>query len=375
MAQYWHQPAGRSVVVAAADPNPRSLQWFKDNVHGEAFFTDDYRRLLDRKDVHAVAVCSPDAFHEEHAVATLAAGKHLFCEKPLGITVAEADNILRAAKAAAARGVRAMVGFNMRYMAKIRTMKEIVDSGVLGVVKALWTRHFINYGGAAYFHDWHATRKAQNSLLIQKATHDLDVMHWIVGAYTRKVVAVGGLLWYGGEEPNDLTCPACGRRATCTDPSTLPVAQHKCAFRREIDVEDLSMVLMHMDRGILGSYQQCHFAPDNWRNYCVIGTEGRLEANRDETIDVFTRRSNSYREYADRRYSIKPAEGTHDGADPQISDAFVRLCLDGEPSVCPLLAGRMSVAAGATATESLRNGSALLDVPALPADLADVGET
>jgi len=374
LARNWHDPAGRSVVVAAADPSPKSIQWFKDNVNADAFVTDDYRRLLERKDVDAVAVCSPDVFHEQHAVDALSAGKHLFCEKPLGITAAEADNILRAAKAAKAKGIRAMVGFNMRYMVKIRTMKEIVDSGVLGEVKVVWTRHFINYGGEAYFHDWHATRKTQNSLLLQKASHDLDVMHWIVGAYTRKVVGMGGMQWYGGDQPNTLACPECDKRETCPDVSTWPVATELCAFRREIDVEDVSMVLMHMDKGILGSYQQCHFTPDSWRNYTVIGTEGRMEANKDDTVDVFTRKSNSYREYADRRYSVKPIKGGHGGADPQVCRAFVKMCLDGVTPVSPLLPGRMSVAAGATATESLRKGSVLLDVPPLPADLADAAE-
>ena len=374
LAKHWHDPKGRSVVTAAADPNPESIKWFKENVNADAFITDDYRRLLERDDVDAVAVCSPDVFHEEHAIAVLESGKHLFCEKPLGINVEQADNILRAAKAAKARGVLAMVGFNMRYMAKIRTMKEIVDSGVLGEVKATWTRHFIDYGGEAYFHDWHSTRKTQNSLLLQKASHDLDVMHWLVGAYTRKVVGMGGLQWYGGDESNDLTCPECDRRESCPDVSTWPVATHLCAYRKEIDVEDVSMVMMHMDGGILGSYQQCHFTPDEWRNYTVIGTEGRMEANKDDTIDVFTRRSGTYREYANRTYNVKSAAGGHGGADPEVCKAFVKMCLDGETSVSPLLPGRMSVAAGATATESLRNGSVLMDVPALPDDLRDAAE-
>lgn len=368
LACHWHDPAGRSVVVAAADPSPQSLARFQERVTRDAFVTDDYRRLLERPDVDAVAVCSPDRLHAEHALAVLEARKHLFCEKPLALTIDDADRILRAARAA---GVRAMVGFNMRYMVVIRTMKEIVESGVLGDVKAAWTRHFINYGGDAYFHDWHATRATQLGLLLQKATHDFDVMHWVTGALTRRVTALGARTWFGGDAPNDLTCPECDRRETCPDVSTWETATQLCAYRREIDVEDVSMVLMQMDRGIQGAYLQCHFTPDSWRNYTVIGSEGRMEVNKNHTIDVFTRRSNTWREYADRTYHVKKVEGGHGGADPQICRAFVRWALDGERPVAPLVAGRWSVAAAFTATQSLRAGGVPLDVPDLPEDLAD----
>ena len=50
-----------------------------------------------------------------------------------------------------------------------------------------------------------------------------------------------------------------------------------CVFRKEIDVEDTNMILMNLDNGVRACYLQCHFAPDIWRNYTFIGTEGRLE--------------------------------------------------------------------------------------------------
>ena len=51
-----------------------------------------------------------------------------------------------------------MVGFNMRYMNIFRVMKEIIESGAIGEIKAVWVRHFVGYGGDFYYHDWHATR-------------------------------------------------------------------------------------------------------------------------------------------------------------------------------------------------------------------------
>lgn len=367
IAKYWHKPDGKSVVVAGADIYPEKLKEFRDSVNAEAFVTLDYRELLERNDIDAIAVTSPDYCHEEHAVAALEAGKHVFCEKPLAITVEGCDRILKAWKQS---GKRLMVGFNMRYMNMFRTMKEIVDSGVIGEIKAVWVRHFVGLGGYYYYHDWHANSKNTTSLLLQKGSHDIDMIHWITGRYATKVSAFGGLDYYGGDKPNDLTCPACDERKTCTDAS--PGTLIQCAFRQEVDVEDNNMVIMELEGGIKASYLQCHFTPDYHRNYTFIGTEGRMENSEpDGKVYVKTRRSNTLRELSDRTYEVKKAEGTHGGGDPRICEDFVDMILyDKEPVATPL-AGRMSVAVGCAAAQSIRSGGGVVPVSPVP-DIARV---
>ena len=91
-----------------------------------------------------------------------------------------------------------------------------------------------------------------------------------------------------------------------------------------IDVEDVSMMLMELANGVLASYQQCHFTPDYWRNYTVIGTDGRLENFGDEagaTVKVWSRRS-GYRAEADRSVDVTEIPGTHGGAD-ELADGRV----------------------------------------------------
>ncbi len=65
MAKHWHDPEGRSVVVGAADVSDGSLDWFRNNVNDQGFTTNDHRALLDRDDVDAIAVMSPDFTHEQ----------------------------------------------------------------------------------------------------------------------------------------------------------------------------------------------------------------------------------------------------------------------------------------------------------------------
>ena len=355
----FHQPEGRSVVVAGADIIPDHLQAFEAE-HGDApFTTTDYRELLARPDVDGVAVTSPDYCHEEHAVAALEAGKHVFCEKPLAITIEGCDRILEAYHHSS---TRLMVGFNMRYMAIFRTMKEIVDAGVIGDIKAVWVRHFVGMGSDFYFHDWHATRATTTSLLLQKGSHDIDMVHWLTGRYTVRTAAFGSLDFFGGDKPDDLTCPVCPERDTCTE--ALFGSRSQCAFRCEVDVEDNQVMIMELEGGIKAAYLQCHFTPDYHRNYTIIGTEGRLENSEPEMkVWVKTRRSNTTRDLADRTYEIKPATGGHGGADPVICRDFVDMCLDGKEPVAPPLAGRMSVAAGVCAAHSLRQGGVPVDIP------------
>ena len=367
LAPTWHRPAGRSIMVAVADVSTDALAKFREQINPDAFTTTDYRELLARDDLDAIAVTSPDFCHEEHAVAALEAGKHVFCEKPLAITTEGCDRILNAWHES---GRRLMVGFNMRYMNIFRTMKEIAESGVLGEIKAVWVRHFVGKGGNFYFHDWHATRANATSLLLQKGSHDIDMIHWIAGAYTTRVSAFGSLDYFGGDMPNDLTCPECDRRDTCPEVQPDDCRRQMCCFRREVDVEDNNVMIMELEGGIRASYLQCHFTPDYQRNYAFIGTHGRMEnSSADGKVWVKTRRSGTWRDYADRTYEIKKAEGTHGGADPVICRDFVNMVLDGKEPVATPLAGRMSVAAGCAGAESMRNGGRPVDVPPPPAFL------
>lgn len=67
LANYWHAPNGRSIIAGAADLNRQRLERFKDKINSEAFVTDDYRDLLAREGIDAIAVTSPDYCHEDTA--------------------------------------------------------------------------------------------------------------------------------------------------------------------------------------------------------------------------------------------------------------------------------------------------------------------
>jgi predicted dehydrogenase len=258
----------------------------------------------------------------------------------------------------------------MRHMAVIRLMHEIIRRGEIGEVKAVWCRHFVGNGGDYYFKDWHADRTKSTGLLLQKGAHDIDAIHWLAGGYSTVVSGMGALSVYG-----DITDRRDNSDRLMPEWFSLdnwpPSAQTE--LNPVVDVEDVSMMLMQLDNGVLASYQQCHFTPDYWRNYTVIGTRGRLENFGDSdggVVRVWNRRR-VYRPEGDAEYPIHGDASGHDDADERTVDEFLDFVTRGASTVTSPIASRNAVAAGIAATDSLRSGSIPIRIPSVdPAILA-----
>jgi predicted dehydrogenase len=363
-----HKPGEGSRVVACMDVRPKLLEQARDEWFGPDCFTTDDLGAFVGQDLDAVFVTSPDFVHEEQAVACLEAGLPVYLEKPMAITTEGCDRILRAAKET---NVRLFLGHNMRYMGIIRKMKKLIGDGAIGEVKSVWCRHFLSYGGDAYFRDWHADRSKQTSLLLQKGAHDIDVIHWLSGAYTLKTSAFGNLAVYGERPRRDPAEEIPPHPDWHTE--NWPATSVK-DLNPVVDVEDQTTMIMEMEKGILGCYLQCHFAPDACRNYTFIGTEGRIENlgdHLDSPIMLWNRRTDKYRIIGDEvHYGEPTGSGGHGGSDDAIVNEFLEHVRTGAPTVSTPQASRMAVAAGCAATASLRSGGGAVEVPALDEDLA-----
>lgn len=375
MARHWNEEGARSVISAGMDTSDTALESFKETAP-DARTSKDIDDFLSKDDFDAVAIMSPDFTHEEYAIKAFQAGKHVFCEKPMAIRTDGCDGMLKAWKES---GKKFMIGFNMRYMNIFRVMKDIVDSGDIGEIKTVWVRHFVGMGGDWYYHDWHANREKSTGLLLQKASHDIDMIHWISGKYTKKVTGMGNLSYYGGDKPNDLKCPDCDEKDSCieyhnTERKGGSNYMNQCVFRREVDVEDTSIINMELEDNIMATYMQCHFSPVYFRNYVFTGTEGSVE-NLDDNSKVevkFRKRSKRWKNLASsHQIDVRPADGGHGGADPRVCKDFIEMVLDGKTPIATPLAGRMSVATACAGTESIRNNSKLIEIKPVPAELAD----
>ncbi|QIY99492.1 Gfo/Idh/MocA family protein [Streptomyces sp. S1D4-11] len=125
----------RSPVLAAVCGRDASAVRAMADRHGWAAAETDWRALIARDDVDLVDICTPGDSHAEIALAALAAGKHVLCEKPLANTVEEAEAMTEAAEAAFARGQLSMVGFNYRRVPATSLARKMVAEGRLGALR------------------------------------------------------------------------------------------------------------------------------------------------------------------------------------------------------------------------------------------------
>ncbi|MEU6094992.1 Gfo/Idh/MocA family oxidoreductase [Streptomyces sp. NPDC047079] len=124
----------RPVLAAICGRDGAAVRAAADR-HGWAAAETDWRALIARDDVDLVDICTPGDSHAEIALAALAAGKHVLCEKPLANTVEEAIAMTRAADEAAARGQLAMVGFNYRRVPATVLARRMVAEGRIGTLR------------------------------------------------------------------------------------------------------------------------------------------------------------------------------------------------------------------------------------------------
>jgi len=368
LAHCAHQPENGCRIVAGADVYAPNLEQFRDRYDGDVFTTDDYHELLKRDEVGAVFVASPDFLHEEHGVAALEAGKAVYLEKPMAITIEGCDRLLRTAMAT---GSKLYLGHNMRHFQAILKMKEVIDSGMIGEVQAAWCRHFVSNGGDWYFKDWHAEQRYSTGLLLQKGAHDIDVLHWLCGGYTRRVTGMGKLSVYN----RCATRPREERGNPHPSEQAWPPLSNT-GFSPDIDVEDHSMILMQLDNGVQANYMQCHYTPDSCRNYTFIGTRGRVENLGDHgtcKVIVHTDRSGASLG-PDVTYQLKPQQGSHGGSDPCIVNEFLDFVRNDVKTNTSPIAARFAVAAGVVGSQSIRHGNDALDIPGLEPEIIEYFE-
>jgi predicted dehydrogenase len=200
----------------------------------------DWRRLIERDDIHLIDVCTPGNSHCEIAIAALEAGKHVLCEKPLANTVEEAQAMVAAAQRAASKGVRAMVGFNYRRVPAASLARKMVADGELGQI-----RHV----RAVYLQDWIVdpefplvwrlrAEDAGSGALGDIGAHIIDLSQFITG---QRISTVSAL--------------------TETFIRERPLPDHTAnGTRGQVTVDDAALFLARLDGGAVATYEASRFA-------------------------------------------------------------------------------------------------------------------
>jgi predicted dehydrogenase len=169
-------------VSAVADPVEEKRSQAARRCHGAASFAG-WQELLEHGDVEAVLICTPSADHAECAIRAFAQGKHVYLEKPMAATLAQAEEVRQAWKKTDLVG---MMGFNYRHHPFFMQAREVVQSGRLGTILGVQSS-FTSSG--AWVHDWKRKRVSAGGVLFDLATHHIDLTHFVFGHSVAEVSA------------------------------------------------------------------------------------------------------------------------------------------------------------------------------------------
>jgi predicted dehydrogenase len=199
--------------------------------------TTDWRELISREDIDVIDICTPSDSHREIAVAALAAGKHVLCEKPLGNSLVDTLDMASAAQQAAERGVWSMCGFTYRRQPAVALARKYLQSGDLGVI-----RHV----RVTYLQDWLSDENAEHSWRLDAKRSGSGALGDL-GAH-----AVDLAQWLLGEQIVQLTA------RTTTFVAERPVRGEKSLL--PVTVDDAAFFLGEFSSGIIGTFEATRFA-------------------------------------------------------------------------------------------------------------------
>ncbi|MDT3723773.1 Gfo/Idh/MocA family oxidoreductase [Streptomyces sp. DSM 41972] len=215
--------------------------------HGWAEAETDWHALVERDDIDLVDICTPGDSHAEIALAALAAGKHVLCEKPLANTVAEAEAMARAAQEARDRGQAAMVGFNYRRVPATALARRMVEEGRIGTLRHVRVVYLQDWLVDPQFPlTWRLRREqAGSGSLGDLGAHIVDLAQYLAG---ERLAGVSALTETFVRERPLPTAPSSGLAAV------------SAAGTGPVTVDDAALFTGRFTSGALASFEATRYA-------------------------------------------------------------------------------------------------------------------
>jgi UDP-N-acetyl-2-amino-2-deoxyglucuronate dehydrogenase len=252
-AQALRNLADVAELVAVADVVPEAAASFGDRFGCEAYGGEDaIERLLARRDIDAVSLATPSGLHSEQAVRALAAGKHVLTEKPLAITLEQADAMIEAQRKS---GKALGCVFQGRYEPATLIVKRAIDEGRFGrIVHAdaylKWYRDQDYYDRGGWRGTW---RMDGGGALMNQSVHKVDLLQYLAGPVAAVKAYTGTLM-------------------------------------HRIETEDAAVAAVRFRNGALGTIEgMTNAVPNAYTRVEIYGTEGSAHIVDDKLTHYYTR--------------------------------------------------------------------------------------
>ncbi len=256
------EPAADVVMKAICGRDEQGVKAAADKFGWESYETD-WRKMVARDDIDFVDINAPSDAHKEITLAAIAAGKHVFCEKPLALNLADGREMLEAAEKA---GVKHAVCFNYRFLPAVQLAKQIIDEGRLGE---------IHHYRATYLQDWLVDPNTPMAWRLKKEVagsgahgdinaHSIDLARFLIGEFDR---VVGHNRTFVKERP--IATDAAGG---------LSAGAGSSSQKDQVTVDDATGFLADFKNGAMGMFVASRFAAGrkNHNTFEIHGSKGSL---------------------------------------------------------------------------------------------------
>ena len=235
-------------VTALAEPVASLAQTFSDR-WSVPVRSEDWREIVASSDIDIVDICTPPGLHREIALAALASGKHVYCEKPVGRTSRETAEIAAAARDA---GVRTMVGFNYRWFPAVQHMQRLISGGEIGALRGV---------RMSFASDWASDLSAPWGWRLSAA----DAGYGALGDVGSHIFDMARLL--AGE-----------LESVCGTTSTFVTPRASAGSPRDVDTDDAFAAIGRFASGAIGEFSGSRVATGSKVEFRVevVGATGAL---------------------------------------------------------------------------------------------------
>ncbi len=343
-----------ATVVAVIDPAESSLRLrFPEKLENVAFY-DDVDAMLDGAELDGVLIGTNCLYHTPYAIKVLERGLPLFLEKPVAI---DEEQLAQLHAASLTTTSQVVVSFPLRLSELCVMTKEVIDSGVIGTVENVQATNNVPFYGSNYYHGWMRNEALTGGLWLQKATHDLDYLTYLVGKTPSRMVAVESKTVFTGEMPAGLYCLECPIQKECPESqynlfykqgilADMSEAEGwwdgrwQCSFATDTGNHDAATAILQYESGAHLTYTQMFYARRGAAKRGAIFTGYKGTVSFDwNTDEVVVHHHHSGRV---ERHRVESEMSGHHGGDERLAHDFLAILNGTGPSRATLADGLLS---------------------------------
>ena len=259
-------------LVAYADPQPIGQAYaMKNNFFPQQCY-QTLKDMIEKESLDLLMIGSPNHLHLEHIKEGLYAGLKIFAEKPI---VVNENQTFELAKLIKEFGVdQILVGLVLRYSQHARSVRELIESNIIGeVVSIEASEHIMPWHGGFFMRNWRRKEKYSGGFMLEKCCHDIDFYSMIVKSRPIKIASFGGRhSFIPQNQPKDSI-------EEYTKYNLQGWEAKENVFDSDADIVDHQVAIIEYENGATLAFHTNMRVPDEFRRFAVIGTNGMVEGD------------------------------------------------------------------------------------------------